>query len=321
MAEPPVPRRLAAILAADVVGYSRLMAADEEGTLAKVKVLQHEIWDPRIQDHRGRVVKRMGDGILLEFGSAVDAVRCAIKMQEEMAKHNEGVSADQRIEIRIGIHVGDVIVEDEDIFGDGVNIAARLEGIAQPGSVSISEDAFRQVQGKVSGTFVDQGEHHLKNIPRPVRVYHLEFNREHTTRPATPILEASSQSDAQNTLRSQPLRRWRIGLLFAGTAIVAALLIAAVFLSQSYRRTEPIAGLRQLGWNMGSVGGENQFEVVSPMLPPDGGVRRLLYAHPRTFPVTFSKCERPGWASLFKEHRGLKKNRNYGRPIYRPFRT
>ena len=112
------PKALAAILAADVVGYSRLMAADEEGTLAKVKVLQHEIWDPRIQDHRGRVVKRMGDGILLEFGSAVDAVRCAIKMQEEMAKHNEGVSADQRIEIRIGIHVGDVIVEDEDIFGD-----------------------------------------------------------------------------------------------------------------------------------------------------------------------------------------------------------
>jgi adenylate cyclase len=168
-------RRLAAILAADVVGYSRLMAADEEGTLARLNAHRRELLEPKIAQHHGRIVKRMGDGILSEFGSAVDAARCAIETQQGMAKLNEGVPTEQRIQIRIGIHVGDIIIEEGDIFGDGVNIAARLEGIAEPGGITLSEDAWRQVQGKVTAKCIDSGEQRLKNIPQPVRVYRLEF--------------------------------------------------------------------------------------------------------------------------------------------------
>jgi adenylate cyclase len=174
MAEQRIERRLAAILAADVAGYSRLMGADEEGTLARLNAHRREFLEPTIAEHRGRIVKRTGDGILLEFGSAVDAARCAIETQRGMAQRNADVPADRRIEIRIGIHVGDIIIEEGDIFGDGVNIAARLEGIAEPGGISISEDAWRQVQGKVAANFVDIGEQSLKNIGRSVRVYRLD---------------------------------------------------------------------------------------------------------------------------------------------------
>jgi adenylate cyclase len=184
MAEQNVERRLAAVLAADVVGYSRLMAADEEGTLARLNSCRRELWEPTIAEHRGRIVKRTGDGMLVEFGSAVDAARCAILTQQRMEKRNEGLPRESRIDLRIGIHIGDIISEEGDIFGDGVNIAARLEGIAQPGGVSISEDAWRQVQGKVTADFVDAGEHNLKNIPRPVRVYRLEFEDARAAQPA-----------------------------------------------------------------------------------------------------------------------------------------
>ncbi len=184
MAEQNVERRLAAVLAADVVGYSRLMAADEEGTLARLNSCRRELWEPTIAEHRGRIVKRTGDGMLIEFGSAVDAARCAILTQQRMEKRNEGLPRESRIDLRIGIHIGDIISEEGDIFGDGVNIAARLEGIAQPGGVSISEDAWRQVQGKVTADFVDAGEHNLKNIPRPVRVYRLEFEDARAAQPA-----------------------------------------------------------------------------------------------------------------------------------------
>ena len=184
MAEQNVERRLAAVLAADVVGYSRLMAADEEGTLARLNSCRRELWEPTIAEHRGRVVKRTGDGMLVEFGSAVDAARCAILTQQGMVKRNDGVPHEKRIDIRIGIHIGDIIIEEGDIFGDGVNIAARLEGIAEPGGISISEDAWRQVQGKVTANFVDAGEQNLKNIPRPVRVYRLELEEERAAPPA-----------------------------------------------------------------------------------------------------------------------------------------
>ena len=153
MAEQRVERRLAAILAGDVAGYSRLMGADEEGTLARLNALRHEFLDPTIAEHRGRIVKRTGDGILIEFSSAVDATRCAIQQQRGMAQRNAGVPGDQRIELRIGIHVGDIMIEEGDIFGDGVNIAARLESVAQPGGICISEDAYRQVRGKLDVNF------------------------------------------------------------------------------------------------------------------------------------------------------------------------
>ena len=173
MAEARVERRLTAIFAGDVAGYSRLMGVDEEGTLARLNAHRREFLEPKIADHRGRIVKRTGDGILIEFASAVDATRCAVEIQRGMIKRNASVPQDKRIEFRIGVHVGDVIIEDGDMFGDGVNIAARLEGIAQPGGICISDDAYRQVRGKLDANFQDAGEQELKNIARPVRVYKL----------------------------------------------------------------------------------------------------------------------------------------------------
>jgi class 3 adenylate cyclase len=155
MAGPRVQRRLAAILAGDVAGYSRMMGADEEGTLFRLNTHRREFLEPKIAEHRGRIVKRTGDGVLIEFASAVDATRCALEIQGGMVERNAPVPQDKRIEFRIGIHIGDVIIEDGDIFGDGVNIAARLESIAEPGGICISDDAYRQVHGKLDGNFQD----------------------------------------------------------------------------------------------------------------------------------------------------------------------
>jgi adenylate cyclase len=171
-----VERRLTAILAADVAGYSRLMGVDEEGTLAHLRTFRKTLIDPKITAHRGRIVKTTGDGLLVEFASAVDAARCAIEVQQYMAEQNASVSPDKRIEWRIGIHVGDVISEDNDIFGDGVNIAARLEGIAQPGGVCISDDAHRQIRGKVDTAFDDIGSQTLKNIAEPMRAWNVRLD-------------------------------------------------------------------------------------------------------------------------------------------------
>jgi adenylate cyclase len=166
----PVERRLAAILAADVAGYSRLMGLDEAGTAQALR--EHRAAaDPLIAQHGGRIVKTTGDGVLIEFGSVVGAVQCAIALQKLTTERNAGSPGDRRMEWRIGIHLGDVLVEGDDILGDGVNIAARLEGIAEPGGICISEDAFRQVRGKVEAEFADIGEQSLKNIARPVRAY------------------------------------------------------------------------------------------------------------------------------------------------------
>jgi adenylate cyclase len=171
LAAEQVERRLAAVLAADVAGYSRLMGADEEGTLARLKAARKTLVDPTIASHRGRIVKTTGDGMLVEFASAVDAARCAVEVQRGMGGQNADVPEDTRIELRIGIHVGDIIFDDNDIFGDGVNIAARVENECEPGGVYLSDDAFRQVRGKTSFVFEDIGERVLKNIERPVRLY------------------------------------------------------------------------------------------------------------------------------------------------------
>jgi adenylate cyclase len=168
-----VERRLAAVLAADVAGYSRLMGRDEERTLAQLKTFRRTLVDPTIAAHRGRIVKTTGDGMLVEFASAVDAARCAAEIQREMVEQNAGVPQELRIEFRIGIHVGDIIIDDNDIFGDGVNIAARLEGIAEPGGACISDDAYRQVRGKVDILFDDIGEQNLKNIVEPMRAWRI----------------------------------------------------------------------------------------------------------------------------------------------------
>ena len=167
-------RKLAAILVSDVVGYSRLAGSDEDRILARLRALRSDLIDPIVAVYRGRVVKRTGDGAIVEFRSAVDAVRCAIEVQNGMVERNAGLPPDRRIEFRIGIHVGDVVEEsDGDLMGDGVNIAARLEGIAEPGGISLSNAAYEQVRDKLKDDFVDLGERPLKNIARPVRVYML----------------------------------------------------------------------------------------------------------------------------------------------------
>src|SRR6204780_2899072 len=161
-------RKLAAILAADVVGYSRLAGTDEDRTLARLRALRSDLIDPTIGVHHGRVVKRTGDGILIEFRSVVDAVRCAITVQNAMVERNAGLPADQRIEFRIGIHLGDVVEEsDGDLMGEGVNIAARLEGIAKPGAICLSDDAYRQVKGRLDLAVTDLGATQLKKIADP----------------------------------------------------------------------------------------------------------------------------------------------------------
>src|SRR5215831_409980 len=166
-----VDRRLAAILAADVAGYSRLMGADEEGTLERLKALRRELVDPKIAEHHGRIVKTTGDGLLVEFASVVDAVRCAVAVQLAMPERDTGVAADNRIELRIGINLGDVIVEGDDLYGDGVNIAARIEALADPGGVFVSNTVHDQVRDRLPFLFEDLGEQQVKNIARPVRVY------------------------------------------------------------------------------------------------------------------------------------------------------
>ncbi|OLE34682.1 MAG: hypothetical protein AUG47_00545, partial [Alphaproteobacteria bacterium 13_1_20CM_3_64_12] len=196
MAEDRVERRLAAILAADVAGYSRLMGADEEGTLAALKAHRRAVLDPKITEHRGRIVKTTGDGLLVEFASVVDAVRCAVDIQRQMAERNAGVAAEQRIEFRIGLNVGDIIIDDKDIYGDGVNIAARLEGLAAPGGICVSRVVRDQVRDKLDFSFEDMGEQQVKNIARPVRTHRVRLD--------SPVDEPSAAAVA-TTRSAQPL--------------------------------------------------------------------------------------------------------------------
>src|SRR6202163_1387423 len=178
MAEARVQRRLAAILAADVAGYSRLMGADEEGTLAALKELRREVADPKIKEHRGRIVKTTGEGLLVEFASVVDAGRCAVEVQHEMAERNAGVPEERRIQFLIGINLGDIIKDGRDIYGDGVNIAARLEGLAEHGGICVSRVVRDQVRDKLGFFFEDMGEQLVKNIARPIRVHRIRLAEE-----------------------------------------------------------------------------------------------------------------------------------------------
>ena len=188
-------RKLAAILAADVAGYSRLAGADEDRTLARLRALRSDLIDPTIAVHHGRVVKRTGDGILIEFRSVVDAVRCGIEVQNGMAERNAGLPPERRIEFRVGIHVGDVVEEsDGDLMGDGVNIAARLEGIAKPGAICLSEQAYWQVKSRLDLAVSDLGPTELKNIAEPVRVYSLQVGLPAQAKPAAPLPQTSAPS-------------------------------------------------------------------------------------------------------------------------------
>jgi adenylate cyclase len=175
MTEERVQRRLAAILAADVAGFSRSMGVDEEGTLAQLKAHRRDLVDPKVNEYQGRIVKTVGDGILVEFASVVDALRCAIDIQHAMVARNADVRPEKRIEFRIGINVGDIIVDSGDIYGDGVNVAARLEGLAEPNGICVFRRVLEDTRGKLDASFEDAGEQQLKNIAWPVQVYRLRL--------------------------------------------------------------------------------------------------------------------------------------------------
>jgi adenylate cyclase len=193
-----VERRLAAILAADVAGYSRLMGEDEEGTHAALMVLRREAIDPKVAEHRGRIVKSTGDGLLVEFASVVDAVRCAVEVQRVMGLRNVQVPEPRRIEFRIGINLGDIIIEEHDIYGDGVNVAARLEALAEPSGICVSRVVRDQVRDKLDVVFEDMGEQQVKNIARPVRVYRIG------PRPSRPHAGETSAVQAVRLLPDRP---------------------------------------------------------------------------------------------------------------------
>ncbi len=199
-------RKLAAILVADIVGYSRLAGADEDRTLARLRGLRSDLIDPAIAAHHGRIVKRTGDGSIIEFRSVVDAVRCAIEVQTGLIERNAGVPEDRRIEFRVGIHLGDVVEEsDGDLMGDGVNIAARLESIAKPGAICLSEDAYRQVKQRLDLKVSDLGPTQLKNIAEPIRVYSLEVGSVPRRSPRRQL----SQRRKRSSPRPKSARRWR----------------------------------------------------------------------------------------------------------------
>jgi TolB-like protein/class 3 adenylate cyclase len=211
-------RRLAAILAADVVGFSRMMGADEEGTLARLKALRAELVDPAIAECRGRIFKTTGDGLLAEFGSVVDAVNCAARVQRAMPGRGAAEPPERRLVFRVGVNLGDILVEGEDIYGDGVNVAARLEGICEPGGVALSASAHEQVRDKLALKFVDRGEHSVKNIARPVRVYGIDLGAK---------------------LAPAPARRPRRGALWAVLGLAALIAVGLFAAPELARRLRP----------------------------------------------------------------------------------
>src|SRR5260370_23940030 len=191
-----VERKLAAILAADVAGYSRLMGADEEGTLAQLKAHRRALVDPKIREHRGKIIKTTGDGMLVEFASVVDAVRCAVEVQRGMAERNAGVPQNRRIEFRVGINLGDIIHDNNDIVGDGVNVAARLEGLAERGGICVSRSVRDPVRDKLGFTFEDMGEQALKNIAAPIHTYRVRFEGAESAARATSALRPPRKGNA-----------------------------------------------------------------------------------------------------------------------------
>jgi adenylate cyclase len=227
-------RKLAAILVSDVVGYSRLAGADEDRILARLRTLRSDLIDPTIAVHHGRIVKRTGDGSIIEFRSVVDAVNCAIEVQRAMVERNVEVAPDKRIEFRIGIHLGDVVEEsDGDLMGDGVNIAARLEGIAKAGAICLSEQAYWQVKGRLDLMVSDLGQTKLKNIAEPIRVYSLEVGK---PAQAKAPLEAKPAQDPVD-----PGKRSRLALLSAGIAALSIVVVAGSWYVLGTSRAPPVA--------------------------------------------------------------------------------
>ncbi len=264
-------RKLAAILAADVVGYSRLMGEDEEGTLAALKAVRREVTDPKFKEHRGRIVKTTGDGLLVEFASVVDAVRCAVEVQRAISSRNADSPAREQITFRIGINVGDVIIDEHDIFGDGVNVAARLEGLAEPGGIYVSRVVRDQVRDKLSFGFEDMGERQVKNIARPVHVFRVTLGGQRRKEGS-----AEGPSPPQNRFPMRPA---------AIAAAVAALIGAAVLTRALPPRSEEVGAPAAAGPSSPSIGDPVIFDKGEALLPGSSGPTidrqaEFLRAHP-----------------------------------------
>ena len=241
-------RKLAAILVADIVGYSRLAGADEERTLARIRGLRSDLVEPTIAAHRGRVVKRTGDGSIVEFRSVVDAVRCAIEMQNGMVERNAGVPPERRIEFRVGVHVGDVVEEsDGDLMGDGVNIAARLEGVAKPGAICLSEQAYWLVKGRLDLKVTDLGATQLKNIAEPIRVYSLEVGQQPRAEPVPVTVRSTTPPDHQAAIERIEAKR-AFGR-HARIYVAVNFLLVAIWAITSRKYFWPIWPM--LGWGVG----------------------------------------------------------------------
>jgi len=221
-----VERKLAAILAADVVGYSRLMGLDEEGTLEQLKEHRRALFDPKIIEHRGRIVKTTGDGLLVEFASVVDAVRCAVDVQRGMAERNAEIPGDRRLDFRIGINVGDVIIDGDDIYGDGVNVAARLEGLAEPGGIYVSRVVRDQVRDKLDFGFEDMGAQSVKNIARPVRVHRVQLSEK---RGAAPVARGRASGRTAGSLPKALRAVFRTSWRIARTVVVLVIAMIVVY--------------------------------------------------------------------------------------------
>jgi adenylate cyclase len=265
-------RKLAAILVTDIVGYSRLAGADEERTLARIRGLRSDLVEPTVAAHRGRVVKRTGDGSIIEFRSVVDAVRCAIEVQNGMAERNAGVAPERRIEFRVGVHVGDVVEEsDGDLMGDGVNIAARLESVAKPGAICLSEQAYWQVKGRLDLKVTDLGATQLKNIAEPIRVYSLEVGQQpQAPAPSTPATPSLAPVDHWAAIERIEAKR---GFTRHAMVYVAGnFLLVAIWAITSRGYFWPIWPM--LGWGVGL--GMNYWAVYLRRPISDDEIRREL---------------------------------------------
>jgi adenylate cyclase len=266
-------RKLAAILVTDIVGYSRLAGADEERTLARVRGLRSDLIDPTIAAHRGRVFKRTGDGSIVEFRSVVDAVRCAIEMQTGLIERNAGVPPERRIECRVGVHLGDVVEEsDGDLMGDGVNIAARLEGVAKPGAICLSEQAYWQVKGRLDLKVTDLGATQLKNIAEPIRVYALEVGG--AAQAESPPVRSTLSVDHHAAM--ERIRAKRGFSVHASVYAAVNLLLIVIWAITSRGYFWPIWPI--LGWGLGL--GMNYWAVYLRRPISDDEIRRELEKGP-----------------------------------------
>ena len=329
-------RRLAAILAADVVAYSRLMGVDEEGTLERLKAIRRELGDLKIAEHRGRIVKTTGDGLLVEFASVVDATRCAVEVQAAMAERNASIPTDERIEFRIGINLGDIIIDDGDIFGDGVNIAARLEAVSEPGGICISGTVRDHIGDRLDLAFEDMGEQALKNIVRPVRAFAIRLGGKGPTpaaseNSAAPLPLPDRPSIAvlpfQNMSGDPEQEYFADGVVEDITTAIACLRwLFVIARNSSFTYKGKSVDVKQVGRELGVryvLEGGVRKAATACASPASLSTRRPVHISGPTASTarstTFSNC-RTRWrrASPVRSNRGCGSPRSSGRPASEP---